>query len=164
MIGNKKEFTKNLTKYFLDLGFEKYKDHIYYVEKADYYIFVDLQKSNYDSTSYYINYGYTVKTADQFELTTKYPRYDICGRFIFVFHEKQTDNINFDTFDYEELDRQLNANMEEKINPVFKKGLRNFIKDNPELLNRTFYDTSRQRLENFMSHEDVKLRKGVNEN
>jgi len=83
---NKKEFKKALTKVLFEYGFE-IKGNIFRAETSELIVVVATQKSNYEN-SYYINFGFLIKSLNPEILNPKDNQCDVFGRFTLVISGK----------------------------------------------------------------------------
>jgi hypothetical protein len=130
---NKKEFKKALTKVLFEYGFE-IKGNIFRAETSELIVVVATQKSNYEN-SYYINFGFLIKSFNPEILNPKDNQCDVFGRFTLVISGKECSSINYELVNIDEFCDAFKKSMNEKIKPVLEYGLKKYFEINPLAIN-----------------------------
>lgn len=126
----KQDFKKNIKKTLIDHGFRK-DGHRYIKSNEEVIAYIEIQKSNYDSYSYYLNYGFIINQGDLSDISKHY--FDLSGRLLFDFDGTKKDLINSEIVDWDKLAEQLLDQIEKKVNFALKHGLKEMVKRFPEL-------------------------------
>ena len=129
----KKDFKKALTEVLSEYGFG-YKGNIYTAETEDTIIVVATQKSNYEN-SYYINFGFLIKSLNPNVKNLKDNQCDVFGRFSIYVNGKVNTTIELDTINLDEFRNSLRKSVDDRIKPVFEFGIRKYFEINPDAIN-----------------------------
>lgn len=128
---NKKEFNNGIDKFLIDLGFVKVDKKLYRIENEELSAVIDIQKSNYDACSYYINYGFIIKSLEQLANSTPYPGYDVFGRYVI---DNKNCLISIADLDMGVLKSRLEIQIRDTIFAALKIGIKAYMKNHPEYL------------------------------
>ena len=123
---DKKTFLTTVTNSIISFGFTKYKGKIFLLKKDNIVAIVDIQKSNYDAKSYYINYGFIIDDENK-GITTPYPSYDFFGRFALNIDGKITDSVDFTLLHEKSFAQDIDFQIKNYIVSAMKFGLENYL-------------------------------------
>jgi hypothetical protein len=132
-IMKKKEFKQSLTEVLNQYGFYL-KGNNYILRTKDLIIVIATQKSNFDN-SYYINYGFLIKSLNPNLTKPKDNDCDVFGRFIFNINGNVYNSVNIDDFDTKEFSLALTKCIENVIKPIIDNGLKKYFEIYPEAIN-----------------------------
>ncbi|MFZ5351082.1 MAG: DUF4304 domain-containing protein [Bacillota bacterium] len=130
---DKKEFKKALTKVLSEYGFE-IKGNIFRAETNELIIVVATQKSNYEN-SYYINFGFLIKSLNPDIINPKDNQCDVFGRFTLDILGKVYTSINYEAINIGEFCDAFSNSINDKIKPVLEFGLKKYFEVNPLAIN-----------------------------
>ncbi|MEL7648766.1 MAG: DUF4304 domain-containing protein [Sedimentibacter sp.] len=130
---DKKEFKKALAKVLSKYGFES-KGNIFRTETDELIIVVATQKSNYEN-SYYINFGFLIKSLNSDIINPKDNQCDVFGRFTLDILDKVYTSINCESLNIDEFCDAFSKSMNDKIKPVLEYGLKKYFEINPLSIN-----------------------------
>ena len=119
---NKNELKKELQVSVKKFGFE-FHNRSYYYNSEKLIIAINIQKSNF-SDSYYINYGFFVKSIHENISYPKICECDIMGRFE---NNVKSDLFDLETINTHELQRCIDANFKKVILPVMNDGIMKYF-------------------------------------
>lgn len=129
----KKEFKQLLTEVLNQYGFYL-RGNNYILQTKDLIIVIATQKSNFDN-SYYINYGFLIKSLNPNLTEPKDNDCDVFGRFIFNINGNAYNSVNIDDFDTKEFSLALAKCIENVIKPIIDNGLKKYFEIYPEAIN-----------------------------
>lgn len=127
---NRHEFKKEFQVKVKKFGFE-FHNRDYYYNLENLIIVINCQKSNY-SDSYYINYGFFVKSLHNCFSYPKISECDVMGRFE---NSMKSDLFELATIDVDELKRCIDANLAKVILPVMNEGIMKYFELFPQTIN-----------------------------
>ncbi len=131
---NKKEFKTALTKVLTEYGFENNKGNIFRTETDELIVVVSTQKSNYEN-SYYINFGFLIKSLNPEMLNPKDNQCDVFGRFTLCVSGEEYTSIKYELINIDEFINAFNQSVNEKIKPVLDFGVKKYFEINPLAIN-----------------------------
>ncbi|GAA0756109.1 DUF4304 domain-containing protein [Clostridium sartagoforme] len=122
---NRKEFKKALCSVLSEYGFET-KKNISRVETKELIIVVATQKSNFEN-SYYINFGFLIKSLNTDIDNPKDNQCDVFGRFNLDINGEKRSVIEYEFIEHEEFCYKLRKSLDYTIKPVMDFGLKKYF-------------------------------------
>ena len=128
------EFQKTITDIVASKGFKK-KGSYYYLESPEVYVIINLQKSNYDNTDYYIGYGYIFKEIVDEPINLSFQHWHTQSRFCININGKDNKPINIKDVVRSKLINSLGKEIEQKITSYLTvESFKKKLEEEPELL------------------------------
>lgn len=130
---DKKEFKKALAQVLSEYGFQT-KGNISRAETNELIIVVATQKSDFEN-SYYINFGFLIKSLSPDIINPKDNQCDVFGRFTLEFFGEVCTSIHYESITIDEFCDAFSKSMKDKIKPVLESGPKKYFEINPLAIN-----------------------------
>ena len=116
-------------------GFDYYKNNTYYYDDGINVIVINLQKSQWSKSQYYINYGMLVKPLHNNFNVPNIADCDISARFNCIMDNEVKYIYDFGTLSEDILEKNIINNMIEIIEPIKNEGINKFFEIYPQAIN-----------------------------
>jgi len=144
---DKKEFKKALAGVLAEYGFQT-KGNIARAETDELILVVATQKSNFEN-SFYINFGFLIKSLNPDITNPKDNQCDVFGRFVLDILGEAKNSINHELINSGDFCDALRKSMDDKIKPVLESGLKKYFELNPMAMN-----TATLKAKNYLSEQN----------